>query len=769
MEDVKEFGTELRRLREAACLSLAQLARRTNYSKGHLSKIENGRARPNRLLARRCDEVLEASGVLSELAEVISAGRKSSTAVPGASPQPSALPRDTVNFYGRQAELAEILDALSQAGKDGPGIVATCAVVGMGGVGKTALAVRAAHRLRPLFPDGCLFLDLHGYAGNAAVTSADALDRLLRRLGISGDRIPRHIEDRSALFSDSLTGRSVLLVLDNAFDVAQILPLLPGVGTCGVLITSRNELKALEDAHHVRLGSLPRADVRELLRALGTTDSAVEEIVEWCGGLPLALRIASARHREELDGDLLRSSGDSVHRLRELEDGERSLTSVFDASLRTLPPELVRTYLLLGLHPGPDFGLEAAAALAGIEARTASTRLRRLLDASLLTGSSAGRLSFHDLLRLFADERASALLSEAERISALRRGIDYYLRTLELADRHVTPNRHRMPSVSDQGPRREIDDYAEAIGWIAAEQDNLVTVGRAAYAAGLDSHCWRLAYALRGFLFLARAWDVWFETHELALRAARRAGELDAEAKTRNNLGLAFLEHGDHMAAAAQYDQALRIFQRLGNVHGEHTTIAHRAWVYFRQGDPHRALEDSLKALAFVERHGLYRNQAILARDIALIEIELGRNTEAVAHLSAALEVFNTLGLRLDAAMALNCLGELYHRVGQLADAEETLLRAAELARSCGSSFEEARAHEDLGAVAADTFDWDRVRWHWNAAMARYVDLHDTSRAELLRARLEALPSAPTDPDSAVAGPWRSMRYGEEYHRPEGD
>ncbi|NKZ05276.1 helix-turn-helix domain-containing protein [Actinomadura latina] len=752
MDHAPDFGSELRRLREAAGWSLSELSRRINYSKGHLSKIENGLAHPNPAMAARCDEVLEAGGVLrsalSSRALGASRRRPASPAAPVLA-RPSGLPRDTAGLRGRDTELGEIIEVLAGESADGPGVVTICAVVGMGGVGKTAVAVHAAHRLRDRFPDGCLFMDLHGYADTAMVEPADALNRLLRRLGVPGEGIPPHAEDRSALFRDCVASRSLLLFLDNARDAAHVLPLLPGTDGCRVLVTSRSDLSALEDAHRVRLAPLSHDGAVDLLRTLrenghGTgekpTDSVLHGIAEGCGGLPLALRIASARFRAELDAGEPAGADQDRNRLADLDDGERNLAAVFGASFRSLTPELGRTYLTLGLHPGPDFDLETAAAVLGCGWDEARRRLRRLLGAHLLTGHRPGRFQFHDLLRLFARARAETDLPDTERAGSLRREADYYLRSLEAADRLITPHRHRPgPMGGEAGPRHEARDYGEALDWILAEQDNLVAICRAASAAGLDDHCWRLAYAFRGFLFLAKPWEVWIETHELALRAARRAADQDAEAMTLNNLGLAHLERGDHDAAAVHYEQARLIFRGLGDELGENTAIAHLAWVDFRRGDAHAALRQCRRALAFVERQGLVRNTAILLRDMAFIEMELGRYADAVPRLHRALDEFTGLGLHVDAAMALNCLGEAQHRLGRTAEARDVLLRAAELGRAGGSRYEEARAHDALGTVEAGEGDSERALTHWRAALAHYTALCDTRRADIVRGRIDAV------------------------------
>jgi tetratricopeptide (TPR) repeat protein/transcriptional regulator with XRE-family HTH domain len=742
------FGGELRRLRQSAGLSLANLSAQIHYSRSQLSKIENGKARPSLTLAVKCDEILHADGALTGLA-----GTPDNSALRrrrGLTPV-SGLPRDTPVLYGRGTELGRILTAL-----DGPcsaGVAGVCVVSGMGGAGKTALAVRAAHRVRALFPDGCLFLDLHGYAQASAVAPSEALDRLLRRLGVAAEDIPFHPDDRAALFRDRLDGKRVLLFLDNARDMAQVMPLLPATSGCRVLITSRCNLTALEDASRVRLGPLPLPDAFELVTALLADSSLADSIPEeerrsialWCGCLPLAIRIATARIRDDpwpnkpwlADGN----------RLAILDDGERDLTSVFEYSTNGLPASLQRVFALVGLHPGPDFDTAAITALAGADEAGVRKQMRLLADVSLLTpDDQPGRYRLHDLLHEFARHVADRILTEAERAEAMERLVDHYLRSLDVADKVLTPYRQRAGMAPTELTGTSVavpGSYQEALAWVAAEQDNLAAACQLAFDAGMDERCWQIAFALRGFLFITKQRELWVRTHELAVAATRRAGNPHAEAVSLNNLGLGHLESGDHEKAAACYDHAAALFGRVGDEHGRNSARAHHAWVHVRRGDLDEALRESLAALAYARREGTPRYAAILLRDTALIELELGRCADAVPRLHTALDVFTKLGLHIDAAMALNCLGEAHLRLARTSEARSAFRRAAELGRSYGSPFEEARAHCGLGAIAAGESDFADARRHWDLARASYAALGDAGNEDRVRSLLAAAKSGP--------------------------
>lgn len=744
------FGRELRRLRESAGLSLAALADRTHYSKSQLSKVENDKARPSLKLAVSCDEILGADGALTGLLGVMEPrvpGRRQRIA------PVSGIPRDTAVLYGRGAVLDRVLSVLSAPGPGIPGVARVGVISGMGGVGKTALAVRAAYLSRALFADGCLFIDLHGYSGTSAVPSAEALDRLLRRLGEPAESIPANPEDRAAAFRDRLEGKRVLLFLDNARDAAQVTPLLPAASGCRVLITSRSTLASLEDAQRIRLDPLPLPDAVDLVKAMagdrlsagGVPEEEYRAVALWCGCLPLAIRIAAACVRAEPWPERpWLSTGD---RLAMLDDGDRALGPVFEYSVQALPASLRETFALLGLHPGPDFDVAAIAAVTATGETETRRRLRQLVDVSLVFPSHRpGRYFLHDLLREFARQLGDGggVLTEAARTEAVRRLIDYYLCTLDTADRILTPYRQRagMAPAAVPGAGRELAGYQEALDWISAERDNLAAVCQLASDAGLDERCWQIAFALRGYLFIAKQRELWTKTHELAVTAARRAGDARAEAISSNNLGLAHLERGEYDAAASCYDSAAALFGRIGDDHGRNTALAHHAWVHVRRGELDAGLKESLQALAYAKREGLARYEAILLRDTALIEVELGRLADATARLLEALEMFTRLELHVDAAMTYNCLGEAYRHLARPGEARAAFHAAAELSTTYGSPSEEARALCGLGEIAAGESDFAAARTQWNLALARYLALGDRGGQDRVRSRLETVRSA---------------------------
>lgn len=652
----------------------------------------------------------------------------------------SGLPRPDGHFTDREQELGQILDAI---GATSPAPV--CALYGMGGTGKTALAVRAAHALSDAFPDGVIFLDLHGYAGRRdALTAAETLDRLVRRLRVDADRIPVDFDELVAFYHDLLDGRRLLLVLDNVHDAAQVRPALPRPGGCAAIVTSRRRLSALDDAVVQPLGVLEPADAMELFRAVavgavassGEPGDVLRRIVDLCGRLPLAIRIAAARYRASQDYSLTElEAALSVEsdRLGELEDDERSVTATFLVSLNDLPDPVARTFLLLGLHISGSFDAHSVAALADISEREAQRHLRQLSERHLVDDHGPGRFRLHDLVAVFARQHGSATVPEADRAAALHRLADYFLRTTDAADRRTTPHRYRMPLGLLDRPVAvpTLPDYDTALRWLTAENGNLVQACLGAAASGLDELCWQLAYALRGYYFLAKRWRPWMTTHEAALAAARRCGDRRAEAMIVNNLGLAYLEQHESRRAAEHYEQARELFREVGDEHGETNARANLAWLYYQDEDYEQFLNEMRPVLDFYRRTGADRNAAITRRGIGLAEAALGRTGEAIADLLGSLAEFERIGLRLDAAMTFNALGELHQWAGDTDRAVEAFEQAVAAALSSGSIFERARAQHHLGELAAAAGDGYEARRQWTLALEAYRTLQAPQAAQV--------------------------------------
>jgi len=653
----------------------------------------------------------------------------------------SGLPRPDRHFTDRDQELGRIIDAVGNP----PG-APFCAIHGMGGSGKTALAVRAAHALSGSFPDGVIFLDLHGYTEHqGALTAAEALDRLVRRLRVDARLIPVDLDELTAFYHDLIDGRRLLLVLDNVHDAAQVRPVLPRPGGCAAIVTSRRRLSALDDGLVLALDVLGPAEAAELFRAVAGAEALPDEpgpdevlrrIVDLCGRLPLAIRIAAARYRASQDYSL-KALEDALSvesdRLGELDDDDRSVTASFRVSLCDLPGPEARTFMLLGLHLKGSFDACSAAALADIPEREALRHLRYLSERHLVTDHGPDRFRFHDLVAVFARQRGSSTIPEAERSSALHRLADYFLRTADAADRRITPHRHRVPLdlLDRQTAVPSLPDYESALRWLSAENDNLRDACLEAAEAGWDELCWQLAYTLRGYYYLAKRWQPWTATHQAALAATRRCGDRRAEAMITNNIGLAYLDQRDPRRAAEHYERARELFTEAGDEHGENTARANLAWLRYTARD-HRGFLDQMRPVYdFYRRTGSERNAAITQRGIGLAEAELGGSTEAIADLLAALEVFERLDLRMDAAMTFNALGEIYRSVGDPDRAVAALEQAVTAAHRSGSVFEAARAHHHLGDAAAQAGDAYEAHRQWALAWEGYQELRAPQAAQL--------------------------------------
>lgn len=702
MSDQVTFGTRLRQLRAAERLSLRDLSTKVNCSPSWLSRLETNEAQPKRDFAEHCDRILNAGGTLANLVPTTSdADRR------GRRPGASALPEDTTWFTGRVEELDALYRFLVSppAGRPPRHV---CVVHGMPGVGKTALAVHAARRARSHFA-ACLFADLRGFTpGSEPAVPGEALDRLLRQAGVPEDEIPTAIDDRSALLRHQLGRRPTLVVLDNAYNAAQVSTMLTTVGESRFIVTSRNRLPALDEAWHLQLTPLSDASAQRLFRSVAGIPTvgeagAADRIVRWCGGLPLALRVAAARCRtgEVTADELATSLDDRRARLAELDDGERSAVAAFAISYARLPPPARQVFAAVGLHPGEDVDRFAAAALAGLSVRVTEHALQRLTRANLLTRSQAGRHRPHDLIREFARAQAEVTLSHQARHDARVRLVNYYLCAAAIADRVITPHRHpiRLAITAPPAELPDLNRYDRAVSWLETEQHNLVAACRAAADGGLDIGCWQLAYTLRGYFFLAKRWDAWTSTHQWALAAARRGRDRWAEAAISNNLGLALLERGDVSGAAVHYRDAMRLFHQLGDVHGVSTALGNYSWVHHRRGNPLAALRAGRRAYARYRQDGSRRNSAITLRGMASCEIDLGLYQEAINHLNAALRIFAQLDLQLDRAMALNLLGEAHRRTGNAVLALAYSRRALEAGRGCGSRYEETLARQRIGAL----------------------------------------------------------------------
>jgi tetratricopeptide (TPR) repeat protein len=608
------------------------------------------------------------------------------------------------------------------------------AVDGMAGVGKTALAVHVAHRIAGRFPHGRLLLDLHGHTpGAAPMTPETALARLLAMLGIAEHTIPEGLDQRAARWRAELADRKVLLVLDNAASAAQVRPLLPGGSGCLVLITSRHRLGVLDGAEVHSLEPMPHDDAAVLfanvvgVRRAAAEPAAAAEVVELCGRLPLALRIAATRLAGRpvwTVADLARRLRDTTGRLVALTVADRGVGAAFALSHQQLDADEQRLLALLGRHPGSDFEAFSVAAPAGTSPRRAAESLERLLDAHLLGQRTADRYTCHDLVRQFARELP---VDDELPLARLR---DFYLVTATVATDVISPEGRRFEPVAELPPAHVpvIDGLDGALAWLAAEHDALL-----AFAAG--PHGWQLALVLRAYFEHGGHFGQWRDTHERALRETKDNPR--ATALLEFNLaavamwtdrpadGMAHLRRASAVAAPSDLSLRATILSNLG-------MLAHQQ---FRDVEGAEYLRASLAV-----EHGNPRITALAVNNLALTEGRLGEPERAMAHHREALALARSTGLPTAERAVLLGMGETALRLGLVAEARTAFRAAVESARAGRFRIQEALALDGLAHATGDPA-------HWRAALAILRDL-GVPRAETVASHL----AAPGEPCCELCG-----------------
>ncbi|WP_327682195.1 AfsR/SARP family transcriptional regulator [Kitasatospora sp. NBC_00458] len=668
-------------------------------------------------------------------------------------PRPAQLPPGPRGFIGRQHHIERLAELLCPA----DGTLPLVCLEGTAGVGKTALALHAAHRAAPLFPDGQLFADLRGHGRAAPAEPAELLGGFLRALGVPAEHVPQGVNERIGLYRSLLAGRGVLVVLDNARDADQVRPLLPGGGGSAVLVTSRRRLVSLtarEGAHRLVVPVLPPDESRRLVDVLlcpgqGDNAAAVDEIVRLCAGLPLALRIVAANAAYRSDVPLTRIAQelavDRVAAISSPDEAQTALAGSIGLSYDLLHPAARTVFCLLGLVPGPDFTRDAAAALAGSESAAAERQLRELEVANMLERADADRYRFpHELLQLFAHDRAHRELAVSERTAALGRLLGWYLATATDASAGgraqrrtvdpagvVTPDPHR-------GPRERHTD-------LHAEFANLTAVVRHTAEYGPLPIAWQLADALRAFCKQHALFAEWCRLAEAGLAAAREAGDRRAEAAmllnlsdAKHNSGLitAGEEYARHALAlgrelrrpeveASALDQLGRAAWLRGTLHearahltaavGLHTrtgdplglavSLAALGRTEFDSGDPAEAYRHYTRCLRLARTTGTAAMETMTLVELGLVHAALGRPGNAAQSLRAALSLGRTGYHRRAEALALTGLSLLHAEAGRTEEARAAAREGLRAAESHGDRWTEAECLNATGAAALTADD----------------------------------------------------------------
>ncbi|GAB2864082.1 AfsR/SARP family transcriptional regulator [Lentzea nigeriaca] len=614
--------------------------------------------------------------------------------------RPAQLPPVVRGFTGREAQLAA-LDNVVAAAQDTVAVVAVC---GTAGVGKTALAVRWAHRVAARFPDGQLYVNLRGFDPDGALPPEEALHGFLTALG--ADRIPDVLHAQVALYRSLTAGKRFLVVLDNARDAAHVRPLLPSEPGSAVVITSRDDLIGLvarDGASRVGLDVLGLGEAVELLRLLVDEKVAaqeeLEELAERCVRLPLALRVAAElvarRGRVGLE-DL----ADEHRRLDLMDagaDADTAVRAVFSWSERHLPPAANRLFWLLGLHPGRDSDTAAVAALAGVEAREL---LDVLHGAHLVESAGAGRWTMHDLLRAFARERAEQRLTELDRHSALKNVYEHYLTTALDAMDAVYPYT-RLWRRGDTGDDRPSSmTSAAAKTWLDTERLTLVTITSTA-SGDLAGYAVRMARAIDQHLNVGFYNADAFSVHQHALAAAEDLGDEPGRARALLELGRSHARAGAYGEADEHYRRALRLYRRLGDLVGEARTLHALGNNEGRVRRNHDALASYGLALTLSRQAGDRAQEAVELASIGQVQHSLGRHEEALAQYRRAAAIYEEIGERVGQGRILNDLGTALQSYGRLEEAHDHHRRALAILHDVGDRAAEAIAHTDLGRICS--------------------------------------------------------------------
>ncbi|GGJ51696.1 AfsR/SARP family transcriptional regulator [Streptomyces brasiliensis] len=703
--------------------------------------------------------------------------------------RPAQLPATVPDFTGRSAFVAELGEVLATA--DGR-VMAVSALAGIGGVGKTTLAVHVAHRARPAFPDGQLYVDLQG-AGPRAAEPETVLGSFLRALGTADSAIPDSLEERAALYRSILDGRRVLVLLDNAKDAAQVRPLLPGTEGCAALVTSRVRMVDLAGAHLVDLDVMSPDEALSLFtKIVGEERVAAEreaslDVVAACGFLPLAIRIAASRlaaRRTWTVSVLAAKLGDERRRLDELQAGDLAVKATFELGYGALEPAQARAFRLLGLADGPDISLAAAAAVLNLGVEETEDLLESLVDTSLLESAAPGRYRFHDLVRLYA--RACAERDEwppSEPTAAMSRLLDFYLSTVSMGYLIERPGDRLVDHLENAGhPGLAFSDRHAAQDWLYAEAVSLLTCVRQSARPGTLRRAVDLLWAAvdlaesganskeyeavavllrdvaretgetrteaRALTLLAFVHHISGSRFDVAVQEAERATELARQTDdpltgcwSSNISGVVALYQNRHKEGQKHFTRAIESFRDLGDRPGEASALCNLSRIHLASGRTESAVALARQGTAMYDamNHDLRGANGRYALGLALTQS--GKLAEATDCLHRALKVFRDSRQRLWEGMTLFRLAELDLAARHPAQAAVNADTALTLLRGIGGEWRHGNVLTVLGRALNDIGQLDRAQVCWNEALEIFETL-GASEADEVRALLKPAAAA---------------------------
>jgi tetratricopeptide (TPR) repeat protein len=630
--------------------------------------------------------------------------------LPGGIAATRALPRDIASFTGREAEIESILATVRDVGAGG--IVDICAIDGMAGIGKTALAVHTAHRLAGAFPDGQIFLPLHGHTpGHQPVHPSDALASLLQAAGIPAQSIPEGLEPRAWLWRDRVAGRRMLLLLDNAASCKQVAPLLPGDGECLVLITSRRHLGDLPGAvTPVHVDVLTPEQAAEMFTRLAPRAAAspaeVAEVVRLAGFLPLAISLLARLFAWHQSWTLADLAAETRASLLTLAAEHENVAAAFDVSYRHLDPARQRFFCLLGLHPGTSFDGYAAAALAGASLDEAARLLDALHREGLLTETSHRRYGMHDLLRRYARDHADGLPGSEH---AVERLLDYYQLTAARADALIaiyTKPGPPPPAAPAGLPAPDLQDADQALAWARADRASLLACLDNATRVGQHTRVITLTAGISGLLRRDGPWADASTRHTVAAQAASHLGDRLAQANALIGLGAARWRMEDYPSSAQALEQALKTYCDIGNRLGQANALTHLGVVRRMMGDYLGAAQVLEPALEIYREIGNHIGQANALTELGVARWQAGDCAGAAQVLEPALEIYREIGNRLGQANALFYIGDVRRITGDYLGAAQALEQALDIFRAIGDRGGQANPLRRLGVVRMLTGDY---------------------------------------------------------------
>jgi DNA-binding SARP family transcriptional activator/tetratricopeptide (TPR) repeat protein len=667
---------------------------------------------------------------------------------------PHQLPAGVRHFVGRVGELDRLSAFLDQAAQANAA-VAIAAIAGTAGVGKTTLAAHWAHRVADRFSDGQLYVNLRGFGRGEPVEAGEAVRGFLDALGVPVQGIPVGLDAQAGLYRTLVSGKKMLVLLDNARDADQVRPLLPGGPGSLVLVTSRSQLTGLiaaEDAYPVSLDVLSQTEACELLtRRMSATKTAaqsavIRELADLCAGLPLALSIvaAIATARPGLAPEALAAEltgGRSQLDTLDAGDGATSVRGIFSWSYQQLSEPAARMFRLLGIHQGPDISLAAAASIAGLPGPEARTVLAELRAANLVGEQQAGRFSFHDLLRAYAAELSGTFDSPQERRAATGRVLDHYLHAGRAAAAQYAPGlAPPLPALPPPAPGvalQSLEARGQALAWFEAEHKVLVAAITWA-AEEFAGHAMRLPLTLWPFLDRGGYWDECVTTGTTALAAARRLGDTEGQACACFQLGRAFTSLGGCQKADAYLREALALYRQSGHCLGQGHAYIGLAQVCERQQRPAGALHYAEKALSQFRVAGDQRREASALNNVGWYHILAGNPLQALPLLREAIARQGNLGTSFDLAYSWDSLGYAQYLLGRHRQAIAHYRRAEKLCREFATPPLRAAILDRLGDAYRAAREPRAARQAWEQASDIFAQLNPSEGAGV-RAKLADL------------------------------